>query len=222
MKKTLRHSIAILLAALMIFGGAPLAGIAGTMFAVYNGNAFPDYAGLGYTIDSLVMVVIGGVRSFGARGSVRADLVYREFGNFYVTQKDTSTGKVLNANGNLVDLGVVKNNDTNLEREYLGLQTSFDLRATDRLTIGGGYTLSQEQGNFEGEAAGVGPVGPVRRGRAHGDASPGRRTTNGTRVAAMARSGSSSLGSHASNGRPSPHTRPRCARNAPGSRSAAR
>jgi len=103
-------------------------------------------------------ISIGGVRSFGAKGSVRADLVYREFGNFYVTQKDTSTGKVLDANGNLVDLGVVKNNDTNLEREYLGLQTSFDLRATDRLTIGGGYTLSQAQGNFEGEAAGVGPV----------------------------------------------------------------
>ncbi len=103
-------------------------------------------------------VTIGGVRSFGAKGSIRADLIYRAFGNFYVTQKDISTGQVLDANGNLVDLGVVKNNDTNLEREYLGLQTSFDFRATDRITIGGGYTLSQAQGNFEGEAAGVGPV----------------------------------------------------------------
>ncbi|MEO7795496.1 MAG: TonB-dependent receptor, partial [Thermoanaerobaculia bacterium] len=103
-------------------------------------------------------ITIGGVRSFGARGSIRADLVYREFGNFYVTQKDSSTGQVIDANGNEVDLGIIKNNDTNLQREYLGLQTSFDFRATDTLTIGGGYTLSQAQGNFEGEAAGVGPV----------------------------------------------------------------
>lgn len=51
-----------------------LAGIAGTMFAVYNGNAFPDYAGLGYTIDSLVMVVIGGLRSFA--GGIYGAVIY--------------------------------------------------------------------------------------------------------------------------------------------------
>ncbi len=101
---------------------------------------------------------VGAVRSFGAKGSVRADLVYREFGNFYVTQQDTETGRVTNANGDTVDLGVIRNDNGKLERKYLGLQTSFDYRASDRLTIGGGYTLSNASGNFEGEAPGVGPV----------------------------------------------------------------
>ncbi len=49
-----------------------LAGIAGTMYSVFHGNAFPDYAGIGITVDALVMVVIGGVKSFygGVVGAV--------------------------------------------------------------------------------------------------------------------------------------------------------
>lgn len=100
----------------------------------------------------------GVVRSLGSKGSIRADLVYREFGNFFVTKRDTETGKVRNANGNLVDLGIIVNDDSSLERTYIGLQTSFNYRPTDSLTIGGGYTLSKSEGNFEGETAGSGPV----------------------------------------------------------------
>ena len=103
-------------------------------------------------------LTIGGVRSFGSKGSVRADIVYREFGNFYSTKRDTETGQVLNANGNLVDLGVIQNDSENLERTYLGLQTSFNFLLTDRLTVGGAYTLSKAEGNFEGENQGSGPV----------------------------------------------------------------
>ncbi|MCA1300447.1 branched-chain amino acid ABC transporter permease [Stappia indica] len=40
------------------------AGIAGTLFAVFQGSAFPDYAGLGFTLDALIMVVLGGLNSF--------------------------------------------------------------------------------------------------------------------------------------------------------------
>jgi len=40
------------------------AGIAGTLFAVFQGSAFPDYAGLGFTLDALIMVVLGGLSSF--------------------------------------------------------------------------------------------------------------------------------------------------------------
>ena len=48
------------------------AGIAGTLFAVSQGSAFPDYAGLGFTLDALIMVVIGGLHSFwsGVIGAV--------------------------------------------------------------------------------------------------------------------------------------------------------
>ncbi len=51
-----------------------LAGIAGTMYSVFQGNAFPDYAGVGITIDALVMVVIGGVKGF--YGGVFGAIIY--------------------------------------------------------------------------------------------------------------------------------------------------
>jgi branched-chain amino acid transport system permease protein len=49
-----------------------LAGTAGTMYSVFHGNAFPDYAGMSITVDALVMVVIGGVKGFygGVFGAV--------------------------------------------------------------------------------------------------------------------------------------------------------
>jgi branched-chain amino acid transport system permease protein len=51
-----------------------LAGIAGTMYSVFHGNAFPDYAGIGITVDALVMVVIGGVKSF--YGGIVGAIIY--------------------------------------------------------------------------------------------------------------------------------------------------
>jgi outer membrane receptor protein involved in Fe transport len=103
-------------------------------------------------------MVVGFVRNFGSRGAIRADLVHREFGNFYATKRDLTTGQVLDPNGNEVDLGIIVNNDSVLSREYNALQSSFNFRATDRLTIGGNYTLSEAKGNFEGENQGSGPV----------------------------------------------------------------
>ena len=51
---------------------AVLAGVAGTLFAVFQGAAFPDYAGLGFTLDALIMVVLGGLNSFwgGVLGAI--------------------------------------------------------------------------------------------------------------------------------------------------------
>jgi branched-chain amino acid transport system permease protein len=51
-----------------------LAGIAGMMYSAFQGNAFPDYAGIGITIDALVMVVIGGVKGF--YGGVFGAIIY--------------------------------------------------------------------------------------------------------------------------------------------------
>lgn len=49
-----------------------LAGVAGTLFAAFQGAAFPDYAGLGFTLEALIMVVLGGLHSFwgGVLGAV--------------------------------------------------------------------------------------------------------------------------------------------------------
>jgi len=73
-----------------------LAGVAGTLFAVYHGNAFPDYAGIGFTIDALVMVVIGGLRSFA--GGIYGAVIYtllKTFASRYVTHWELAIGLVL-------------------------------------------------------------------------------------------------------------------------------
>ncbi len=54
------------------------AGVAGTLYAVLHGSAFPDYAGLGLTLDSLIMVVIGGLNSFA--GGIWGAVIYKLLG----------------------------------------------------------------------------------------------------------------------------------------------
>ena len=73
-----------------------LAGVAGTLFAVYQGNAFPDYAGIGFTIDALVMVVIGGLRSFA--GGIYGAVIYtllKTFASRYITHWELVIGLIL-------------------------------------------------------------------------------------------------------------------------------
>jgi len=50
------------------------AGIAGTLFSVFQGNAFPEYAGLTFTLDALIMVVLGGLGSFS--GGIWGAVIY--------------------------------------------------------------------------------------------------------------------------------------------------
>jgi branched-chain amino acid transport system permease protein len=73
-----------------------LAGVAGTLFAVYHGNAFPDYAGIGFTIDALVMVVIGGLHSFA--GGIYGAVIYtllKTFVSRYVAEWELVIGLIL-------------------------------------------------------------------------------------------------------------------------------
>lgn len=51
------------------------AGIAGTLYAVLHGSAFPDYAGLSMTLDSLILVVLGGLNSF--TGGIWGAVIYK-------------------------------------------------------------------------------------------------------------------------------------------------
>lgn len=111
-------------------------------------------------------ISVGFTKRFGSKGLFRADYVRREFGDFYATQRDLSTGRVT-ATVDLVpgvsitqpfDLGIVVNDNSVLRREYDGLHTMAQYRLTDRLTIGGTWTWSHARGNFNGETAGAGPV----------------------------------------------------------------
>jgi hypothetical protein len=104
---------------------------------------------------------LGASARLGSRGLVRADLVYRDWGNFYSQRTDTSTGKVTGQIGSVTqtfDLTLVENNGSLYSRTYKGLHTQFRFRASDKLDLGGNWTLSKTEGNFNGENQGSGPI----------------------------------------------------------------
>jgi hypothetical protein len=95
--------------------------------------------------------------SLGTRGYARADFIYRDWDDFYAAVTDTSTGQVTDQFGTRYDLTVITNSDI-MTREYTGVQTQFNYRFLERLTLGGTYTWSRLVGNFAGENAGSGPI----------------------------------------------------------------
>ena len=54
-------------------------GVAGTLFGIFHGNVFPDYVGVLFTVDGLLMVVLGGLYSFGA--GIYGAIVYKLLDN---------------------------------------------------------------------------------------------------------------------------------------------
>lgn len=99
---------------------------------------------------------VGGM--LGARGYARADLILRNWDDFYVSVIDQSTGRVTDAFGTTYDQAIVRNDSRVYDREYTGVQTQFSYRFTPRLNIGGTYTWSRLVGNLTGETSGSGPV----------------------------------------------------------------
>jgi hypothetical protein len=105
-----------------------------------------------------VLEYAGGVnRQFGARAAVRADFVYRDFRDFYVSRIDTSTGRVTNEFGRSFDLALLENSNLP-QRQYSGLTSQATYRFSPRLDVGGSYTISRLWGNFNGESVVNGPV----------------------------------------------------------------
>ncbi len=101
---------------------------------------------------------IGASYRLGTRGVIRADLVHREYGDFYAIDyspdrwvTDEVTGLIT------VDLGLIQNLNQGLKREYDAVQTRFDYRIGSRWAIGANYTYSRTEGNINGETAGAGP-----------------------------------------------------------------
>jgi hypothetical protein len=100
---------------------------------------------------------LGLSRRLGSRGSVRLDGIYRTFRDFYVTRIDQTTGKVQDQFGKPFDLGLVENN-SDLTRNYRGLNFQISYRPTPRLALSGNYTLGSLKGSAEGENGGSGPT----------------------------------------------------------------
>ena len=98
-------------------------------------------------------------RTLGQRGTIRADVVFRDFRNFYSLRTDRGTGTVT-SNSATFDRSVVENSDRT-ERQYIGLTTQATYEFGRQLSVGGNYTLSNAQGTLEGETAGGGPSGAL-------------------------------------------------------------
>jgi hypothetical protein len=98
-------------------------------------------------------------RALGQKGSVRADVVYRDFRNFYSLRTDRTTGTITNEVGTF-DRNVVENSDVT-DRRYIGLTTQASFDVSRQVSVGGNYTLSRAHGNLEGETVNGGPSGAV-------------------------------------------------------------
>jgi len=103
-------------------------------------------------------ITFGVSKRLGNKGIVRADVVLREFGDFYAQETSLRTGQVTLPSAGSFDRTVIYNEDDLLNREYTGILTNFRYRATDKLSINGNYTWSKAEGNFNGENAGSGSI----------------------------------------------------------------
>ena len=104
-------------------------------------------------------VTAGFSRRLGSAGSVRVDLIHREWKDFYANRTDLTTGRGEDRAGNVFDEERIVNEDDVLTREYDAVRVLFDHRWwRGRLRLGGNYTWSEAEGNFDGETGGSGPV----------------------------------------------------------------
>ena len=104
---------------------------------------------------------VGVSAGLGSKALVRADLVHRDWEDFYSVRTDLSTGRVSAQVGTFTqnfDLSLVENNDSLYERTYDGLHLQFRYKPFAKLDLGGNWTLSKTEGNFNGENQGSGPV----------------------------------------------------------------
>jgi hypothetical protein len=92
----------------------------------------------------------GATRKLGARGDVRVDGIYRDYGNFYSNRVDLTTGQVTNSVGQVFDLAVIDNTN-DLARTYRAMKVQLNLRPGSAVTLGANYTLSKTSGNYDGE-----------------------------------------------------------------------
>jgi hypothetical protein len=110
-------------------------------------------------------LALGYGMQIGGNGYVRGDLVHRNWSDFYILQRDLTTGKT--ADGKL-DIGQIRNGSSGFQRDYNGLLLQGSYRLLGHINLGGNYTYATLRGNVEGEEfnnATV-PVGVIQPGGA--------------------------------------------------------
>ena len=103
-------------------------------------------------------LTLGFGAAIGNNAFVRADLVRRNWDDFYVSKVNMSTGKVTDDFGTTYDQAIVTNDSNIYEREYTGVHTQFRYKFAERWDFGGTYTWSRLVGNVTGEDSSSGPV----------------------------------------------------------------
>ena len=111
----------------------------------------------GLTSPNVKEWTLGVGATLGTRGVVRADVVYRNWDDFYIGYTNMETGQV-EFEGEAYDLTVVGNNSDLYDREYIGLHSQVQYRFSDKFNGGLTYTLSKLEGNVNGETWNSGPV----------------------------------------------------------------
>ena len=106
----------------------------------------------GIVSPSVEEFTIGATKRFGSNGLIRADLVLREWQDFYGSRRDIGTGQVDTTTGP-ADVSFLGNFDDGLTREYMGLLTQFRYRFNDKVDLSINYTWSELEGNFVGEGS---------------------------------------------------------------------
>jgi hypothetical protein len=123
------------------------AGVPGVNTKILGSLKSPD-------VDELTI----GAGSQIGRGFVRLDLMSRDWGNFYDTRTDASTGQVEDQFGNVLDVNQIFTTSGGLERTYRAATVQAAYPFTERLQVGGNYTYSKLRGNVTAETRDSGPV----------------------------------------------------------------
>jgi outer membrane receptor protein involved in Fe transport len=129
-------------------GVRPIAGsIPGLSTKIIDGLKSPD-----------VTEYTAGVGSQIGRGFVRLDLISRDWGNFYASRQDMTTGQVTDQFGNVSDIADLFTTNDGLDRTYRGASVQAMYPFSERFQIAGNYTWSKTRGNVTAETSGNGPV----------------------------------------------------------------
>ncbi len=105
-------------------------------------------------------ISLGFSKQIAGKGIVRVTAIHREFGDFYANRGNLSTGTTPNPTNprTSFDLQLIENDNSVFERTYDALQTQFQWRLAKKLNLGGNWTISRLEGNFDGETRNNGAI----------------------------------------------------------------
>jgi len=104
-------------------------------------------------------VSVGGGFQIGPKGYFRADLIHRNWNNFYTSVRSLANGTVNDPHitGRRFDLQVITNSN-NFKRKYDAAQFQTSYALPYRINLGANYTYAKLKGNIDEENSGSGPI----------------------------------------------------------------